>query len=221
MNGKLIVLDGIDGSGKSTQFALLTERLESEGAAFKKAVFPRYGEPSAAMLKSYLDGELGTDPGAVNSYAASCFFSIDRYASFKTDWGEYYRNGGLILCDRYTTSNAIHQGAKLSGSALTDYLDWLYDFEFRLLELPKPDVVLYMDIDLETCLEQIRHRQERTNTAGDIHETDAGYLAASLEAGSIAADRLDWTRIKCLENGKMRSAEDIHEDIYRIVREVL
>lgn len=218
MQGKLIVLEGIDGSGKSTQFKLLADRLEREGLPFRKLVFPRYGESSSALLKSYLSGEFGKDPGDVNAYAASTFFFVDRFASYKTDWGEYYRSGGIIICDRYTTSNAIHQGAKLREQELTNFLDWLYDFEFRLMELPKPDLVLYMDIDLITCMNQMKARQEKTNTKGDIHETNEGYLRACLIAGKAAADHFSWNKIRCLENGSMRDISDIHEDIYNSVK---
>ena len=142
MQGKLIVFEGIDGSGKSTQFKLLTERLEKEGVPFRKVVFPRYKESSSSLLRSYLSGEFGSEPGDVNAFAASTFFFVDRFASYKSDWGEYYKNGGTIICDRYTTSNAIHQGAKLPENELNDFLDWLYDFEFRLMELPRPDFVV-------------------------------------------------------------------------------
>ena len=154
MKGKLIVFEGIDGSGKSTQFKLLTERLEKDGLPFRKLVFPRYKESSSSLLRSYLAGEFGSKPNDVNAFAASTFFFVDRFASYKTDWGEFYNNGGLIICDRYTTSNAIHQGSKLPENELNAFLDWLYDFEFRLMELPRPDVVLYMNIDLETSLLQ-------------------------------------------------------------------
>lgn len=221
MQGKLIVFEGIDGSGKSTQFKLITERLEKEGIPFRKVVFPRYDKSSSALLRSYLSGEFGSDPGEVSAYAASTFFFVDRFASFKTDWGEYYRNGGTIICDRYTTSNAIHQGAKLPESELNEFLDWLYDFEFRLMELPKPDVVLYMDIDLNTSIAQMKARQEQTNTKGDIHETHSDYLASCLKAGSSAAERLNWNRVCCLENGIMRSVSEIHEDVYNTVKGVL
>ena len=221
MQGKLIVLEGIDGSGKSTQFKLLTERLEKEGIPFRKLVFPRYSETSSALLRSYLSGEFGSEPGDVNAYAASTFFFVDRFASFKTDWGEFYKNGGTVICDRYTTSNAIHQGAKLPKNELDGFLDWLYDFEFRLMELPKPDVVLYMDIDLETCLNQMRARQEQTNTKGDIHESHAEYLKACLDIGNFAAEHLCWDKVRCLEDGKMRNINDIHEDIYSTVKGAL
>ena len=218
MQGKLIVLEGIDGSGKSTQFRLLTEALERDGVPFKKLVFPRYGESSSALLKSYLAGEFGSRPEDVSAYAASTFFFVDRFASYKTDWGDYYNSGVLIICDRYTTSNAIHQGAKLPAHELDGFLDWLYDFEFRLMELPKPDTVLYMDVDLQTCLSQMELRQKQTHTKGDIHETDSRYLSACLSAGQAAARRLGWCCVRCLENGSMRSAQEIHGDIYAAVK---
>jgi dTMP kinase len=219
--GKLIVLEGIDGSGKSTQFSLLTERLQKEGIDFRPAVFPRYNEDSSALLKSYLAGDFGKNPRDVSPYAASTFFFVDRFASFKTDWGQYYKNGGLVLCDRYTTSNAIHQGAKLPEEELIGFLDWLYDFEFRLMELPKPDLVLYMDINLETSLSQLSSRQEKTKTSGDIHETHTDYLKACIRTGRIAAERLGWLKISCMDNKKMRSAGDIHKDIVAAVKGVI
>ncbi len=221
MAGKLFVLEGIDGSGKSTQFKLLTDRLEKEGVAFRKLAFPRYNESSSALLRSYLSGEFGSRPEDVSAFAASTFFFVDRYASYKSDWGDYYNNGGLVLCDRYTTSNAIHQGAKLPQSEQAQFFDWLYDFEFRLMELPRPDSVLYMDIDLKTCIEQMRLRQERTNTKGDIHELNPDYLAACLKAGSAAASRLGWSKISCISEGTMRTPESIHEEIFEIIKGAL
>lgn len=221
MQGRLIVIEGIDGSGKSTQFGLLTQRLEREGVPFRKLTFPRYNESSSALLRSYLNGEFGSRPEDVSAYAASTFFFVDRFASYKTDWGEFYRNGGLILCDRYTTSNAIHQGAKLPEAELKKYLDWLYDFEFCLMELPKPDCVLYMDIDLATSLNQMKTRQEQTGTVGDIHETHDEYLASCLRTGKAAARQLGWKSINCLKNGSMRAVSDIHEEVYKTIKEVM
>ncbi|MDR1131465.1 MAG: deoxynucleoside kinase [Oscillospiraceae bacterium] len=221
MRGRLIVLEGIDGSGKSTQFRLLAERLEKDGASFRKIVFPRYDNGSSALLRAYLSGEFGKDPSDVSAYAASTFFFVDRFASFKTDWGDFYKGGGTVICDRYTTSNAIHQGAKLPESALPAFLGWLYDFEFRLMELPEPDLVLYMDVDLETSLRQMQLRRDASGTAGDIHETHADYLAACLRAGNEAAARLGWSRVRCMENGAVRGVLAIHEDIYRTVKGAL
>ena len=221
MKGKLIVLEGVDGSGKSTQFRLLTERLEKEKLNFRKLVFPRYNESSSALLRAYLAGDFGKNPGDVSAYAASTFFFVDRFAAFKSDWGAFYESGGLVICDRYTTSNAIHQGAKLPKQALNEFLDWLYDFEFRLMELQATDLVLYMDVELETCLNQMQARQAQTNTQGDIHETHTDYLEACLETGLFAASRLGWHRVPCLQDGKMRTAAEIHEHIYQTVKGAL
>ncbi|MBE6914742.1 MAG: thymidylate kinase [Ruminococcaceae bacterium] len=221
MQGKLIVMEGIDGSGKSTQYKKLCERLTAEGTAYKKIVFPRYSEESSALIRAYLGGQFGDRPGDVNAYAASTFYAVDRFASFKTDWGAYYNAGGLVLADRYTTSNACHQGSKVAEGEHQQFLDWLYNFEFCLMELPKPDLVLYLDIDIETSRRQMERRQEQTNTQADIHEKDFRYLAECLAAGHYAADHYGWKRICCVENGAMRSVEAIHEEIYAAVSAVV
>jgi dTMP kinase len=218
MQGKLIVLEGIDGSGKSTQYKRLCERLDSEGTEYRHIVFPRYSNESSALVRMYLRGDFGSSPGDVNPYAASTFFAVDRYASFKTEWSDYYLGGGVVLSDRYTTSNAVHQGSKLPDGEMERYFDWLYDFEFRLMGLPKPDLVIYLDIDIDTALSQIRLRQAEIGSQADIHETDAGYLKNCLRAGRAAARHLGWKSIACLDNGRMRSVEDIHADIYGAVR---
>ena len=209
--GRLIVFEGIDGSGKSTQFKMLCDRLADDGLEFRRIVFPQYSEPSSALLKMYLGGEFGSNPGDVNAYAASTFFAVDRFASYAKVWRDYYLGGGLLLADRYTTSNAIHQGSKLPPEERGEFFRWLYDFEFRLLGLPKPDAVLYMDVSLDTSLSQMRRRESETNTKGDIHETDNAYLAKCLECGALAADTLGWTRIQC-ENGGIVSCLQQHVD---------
>ena len=221
MQGKLIIMEGIDGSGKSTQYKKLCEHLAADGTEFKNVVFPRYSEESSALIRAYLGGQFGDKPGDVNAYAASTFFAVDRFASFKTDWGAYYKQGGLILCDRYTTSNACHQGSKVPPEERQSFLNWLYDFEFRLMELPKPDLVIYLDVDLEASRRQMEHRQSETNTAADIHEKDFAYLSACLEAGRYAADHYGWQRIRCVQNGAMRSVEEIHEEIYAAVKNTI
>lgn len=221
MKGKLIVLEGVDGSGKSTQFRLLTQALEDRCVDFRTVAFPRYKEDSSALLRAYLNGDFGSDPSDVSAYAASTFFFVDRYASYKTDWGEYYRSGGLVLCDRYTTSNAIHQGAKLPGAEREGFFRWLYDFEFGLMELPRPDAVLYMDVDLKGCVSRLRERERTGQSRADIHEAHDSYLADCLSAGALAAEKLGWHRVRCLENGAMRSAGDIHTDILNYMEELL
>lgn len=221
MQGKLIVIEGIDGSGKSTQYKKLCERLSAEGLDFRKIVFPRYDKESSALIREYLSGGFGKNPDDVNAYAASTFFAVDRFASFKTDWEEYYNNGGVILSDRYTTSNACHQGSKLPPDGRREFLDWLYDFEFRLLGLPAPSLVIYLNIDLDVSRRQMDARQTATNTEADIHEKDFAYLSASLDAGRFAAEIYGWKIIDCVVDGEMRSIDDIHEEIYATVLESL
>lgn len=219
MKGKLIVLEGIDGSGKSTQYKRLCRRLADEGRDFKSIVFPRYDQPSSSLIREYLSGSYGSRPGDVNAYAASAFYAVDRFASFKTDWQDYYENGGLILADRYTTSNACHQGSKLPEGERQEFLDWLYEFEFERLGLPRPELVVYLDVELENARRQMTQRQRLTDSSADIHEKDFEYLSACLEAGRYACGHYGWTRIRCTENGEMRSVEEIHGQIYKALME--
>ena len=219
--GKLIVIEGTDGSGKSTQFKRLTQRLSDEGREFQKLVFPQYAEPSSALIRMYLGGEFGTNPSDVNAYAASAFYAVDRYASYKKVWGEYYENGGLIVSDRYTTSNAVHQASKESGDKQAEFLKWLYEFEYDRLGLPKPDLIIYLDVPTDFTEKMMRHREADTNTKADIHEQDLEYLATCRRTGRAAAAYYGWTVIDCVRDGVMRSIEDIHEEIYRKVLESL
>lgn len=215
--GKLIVIEGTDGSGKSTQFRLLTQRLEQEHRAFQKLVFPQYSEPSSALIRMYLGGEFGSSPTDVNAYAASAFYSVDRYASYKKVWQEWYENGGLVVSDRYTTSNAVHQTSKEPPEKQQAFLQWLYDFEYDKLGLPRPDLVLYLDVPTDFTEKLMRRREQDTHTHADIHEQDSAYLAACRRAGKAAAEYYGWTVIQCVRNGEMRTIEDIHEEIYRHV----
>ena len=219
--GKLIVIEGTDGSGKSTQFRLLTERLQREGYAFKQLEFPQYGEPSSALIKMYLGGEFGSNPSDVNAYAASVFFSVDRYASYKKFWGQWYEEGGLVLSARYTTSNAVHQASKMPEDQQQDFLGWLYEFEYGKMGLPKPDLVIYLDVPTDFTEKMMRSREAATNTHADIHEQDLEYLATCRRTGKAAAKFYDWTVIDCVQNGAMRTIEDIQEEIYRHVLALL
>ena len=219
--GKLIVIEGTDGSGKSTQFKKLTERVTAEGVAFQKLVFPQYSEPSSALIRMYLGGEFGAKPSDVNAYAASAFYAVDRYASYKKSWGEWYNNGGLILCDRYTTSNAVHQASKEPKEKQQAYLKWLYEFEYEKLGMPAPDLVIYLDVPTDYTEKMMRKREQDTNTTADIHEKDHAYLATCREMGRSAAQYYGWRIIDCVKDGHMRSIEDIHEEISRLVRQCL
>ncbi len=219
--GKLIVIEGTDGSGKSTQFRLLSERLERDGVAFKHIVFPRYQEESSALIRMYLGGQFGTNPSDVNAYAASAFYAVDRFASYKMDWGKWYEDGGVVLSDRYTTSNAVHQTSKEPADKQGAFLSWLYDFEYDKLQLPRPDLTLYLDVPTDFTEKLLRHREQDTNTKADIHEKDMTYLATCRETGRAAAAYYGWTVISCVENGSMRSIEDIHAEIYAHVQKCL
>ena len=215
--GKLIVLEGTDGSGKSTQFQRLTDRLSQEGRQFQKLVFPQYSEPSSALIRMYLGGEFGARPSDVNAYAASAFYSVDRYASYKKVWGQWYESGGLVVSERYTTSNAVHQTSKEPPEKQSDFLKWLYDFEYSKLGLPRPDLVVYLDVPTDFTEKMMRAREAATHTHADSHEQDLEYLATCRRTGRAAAEYYGWTVIGCVKNGAMRSIDDIHEEIYRHV----
>lgn len=219
--GKLIVIEGTDGSGKSTQFKLLSQRLEHDGVAFKHLVFPRYSEESSALIRMYLGGQFGNKPSDVNAYAASSFYAVDRYASYKMDWGQWYEDGGTVLSDRYTTSNAVHQASKEPAEKRQEFWSWLYDFEYEKLSLPRPDLIIYLDVPTDFTEKLMRHRESSTGTPADIHEKDLEYLATCRETGRAAAEFYGWTVISCVKDGQMRSIEDIHEEIFRHVKNCL
>lgn len=222
MAGKLIVFEGTDGSGKSTQFRALCRRLDGMGKEYRKLVFPQYSEPSSALIRMYLGGEFGKNPADVNPYAASAFYAVDRYASLKKVWGDYYEQGGLILTDRYTTSNAVHQAVKCAPADRPAFLRWLDDFEHDKLGLPRPDLVLYLDMPTDRAVELLRSREAATHTQADIHELDTGYLAACRESALQAAQVLGWKKISCLdEGGALRSIGDIHEEIWSLAAPLL
>ena len=219
--GKLIVLEGIDGSGKSAQYRRLCARFDEAGMAYHHIVFPRYDQESSALIRMYLNGAFGTHPSDVNAYAASTFFAVDRYASYRTDWGESYENGGLILSDRYTTSNAVHQASKLPEGEREAFLDWLFDLEYRLLGLPEPDLVLYLDMPTEITEKMLRQREQAAGTHADIHEQDEAYLENCLRIGRLAAAHYGWTVVPFMKDGAERALEEKHEEIFSIVRSAL
>ena len=219
--GKLIVIEGTDGSGKSTQFKLLTERLSREGHDFRQLEFPQYSEPSSALIKMYLGGQFGTNVGDVNAYAATAFFAVDRYASYKKFWGNWYEKGGLVVSGRYTTSNAVHQASKESPEIWEEYWKWLSEFEYDRLGLPRPSLTIYLDVPTEYTEKMMRKREKDTHTTADIHEQDLNYLATCRRCGREAAAFFGWKIIDCVKDGAMRTIEDIHEEIFRYVTQCL
>jgi dTMP kinase len=222
VKGRLIVIEGTDGSGKSTQFAKLCDRAKAEGIPFQRLVFPQYQEESSALIRMYLAGEFGTHPGDVNPYAASAFYAVDRYASWKKVWQRHYEAGGLVLADRYTTSNAVHQTSKLPEEEREPFLRWLADFEYRRLGLPQPDLVLYLDMPTDRADQLLRQREAATNTKGDIHETDLAYLASCRSAAHQAAKLQGWQVISCLDReGNLRSIDALHQEIWQTAQPLL
>lgn len=222
MRGKLIVFEGTDGSGKGTQARLMAQRLRDEQVAFREIDFPRYGNPFAEPARLYLAGALGDHPGDVSAYAASTLFAVDRYASYKEDWGKDYEAGKVILANRYTTSNAVHQGGKVPPEEQGAFFRWLFDFEYRRLGLPEPDLVLYLDMPTEQAVAMLRQREAATHTQGDIHETDTAYLAQCRQTAQAAAAAYGWQRVPCLNGaGQLRRIEEIHREIWQAVRPLL
>ena len=219
--GKLIVLEGLDGSGKSTQLLKLEENLKAENVDIKTVSFPEYSEPSCEPVKMYLSGKFGSNPEDVSAYTASLFFAIDRYASFKLHWGEYYNNGGTVLSGRYTTSNCIHQMSKLPESEWETFLDWLYDLEYQKVKFPSPDVVFFLDMPLEVSNKLLSTRYEGDESKRDIHESNAEYLKMCRKAAYFAAEKLGWKVVNCAKDGEARTIEDIAQEILRLTKEVI
>lgn len=219
--GKLIVIEGLDGCGKSTQLDLLPQNLKREGIECRSVSFPNYESDSSALVKMYLAGQFGSRPDDVNPYAASSFYAVDRYASFKQDWGEYYKSGGVIVSGRYTTSNAIHQCSKLDESEWEKFLSWLYDFEYNHLGIPAPDKVIFLDMPTDVSQKLLSHRYAQDGGHKDIHESDIAYLNKCREAALFTAEFSGWTCISCAENGNPRSIESIAADITAEVKKIL
>lgn len=219
-----MIIEGGDGSGKATQTRKLWQSLTREGYSTRKIEFPNYESPSSALVKMYLRGDFGTDPLAVNPFAASTFYAVDRFASYKTDWGDFYSEGGIVLADRYTTSNMIHQAVKIKEEKdWRNYLNWLKDFEYHLMGLPRPDLVIYLDMPPEYSVEFISSRAAKSSVSSqDIHEKDREYLKQSYQAAQRVKNVENWVSIDCLNtNQQLKSIEEIHEEVYQIAKHYL
>lgn len=220
--GKLIVIEGLDGSGKSTQLELLPEKLKEEYAIeCVTASFPNYSSDSSALVKMYLSGQFGESADAVNAYAASSFYAVDRFASYKTDWGKFYDAGGTVIAGRYTTSNAVHQTCKLPENEWQDFLTWLYDFEYNKIGIPKPDTVIFLDMPTSISQKLLNNRYSGDGSKKDIHERDVEYLEHCRKAALFTAKYSDWQIIHCgNEDGNPRSIEEINRDIIEKLRKI-
>lgn len=221
MRGKLIVFEGTDGSGKATQARLLCQTLAERDIPCREIDFPRYGSPFAEPANLYLHGALGNAPEDVNAYAASVMFAVDRFASYKEDWGGFYERGGIVVANRYTTSNAVHQASKLPAGERRAFLDWLFDLEYGRMGLPAPDLVLYLDLPTELSGRMLRHREQETATEADIHERDEAYLRRCRESARQIARDLDWFVVDCAAGEAVRPAEEIRREILSRVEKLL
>ncbi len=219
--GKLFVIDGTDGSGKQTQFEKLKERLAKDGIEYKMVSFPNYDSQSSSLVKMYLSGEFGREAKKISPYIASTFYAVDRYATFETSYKEYYEKGGIILADRYTTANMVHQAGKIKNKEeRKKFLDWLWDFEFNLYGLPVPNKVFFLNMPIEKSMELIKNRENKFthNTQKDIHESDREHLLDAYKAACDVAKDYHWYEVQCVKEKQIRTIEDIHEEIYEEVK---
>ena len=221
MNGTLIVIEGLDGSGKSTQVRLLSDRLTRENIPFKQIKLPDYDDESSTLVRMYLRGEFGSKPEDVNIYASSSFYAVDRYASFKRHWAKEYLGGTVILADRYTTSNAVHQTVKLPREQWDEYISWLTDYEYAKMGIPKPDCVIYLDMPVEISQRLMTERYNGDEVKKDIHEANVEYLLKCREAAMFAAEKLGWSVIKCSDGEKPLPIDVIGEAIFSEVKKVI
>ena len=220
--GKLIILEAGDGSGKATQTRLLAAHLRAEGRTVREVEFPDYESPSSALVRMYLGGDFGERASEVNAYAASAFFAVDRYASFQMKWRADLEAGAIVLADRYTTANMVHQAVKIEDETEREaFLAWLEDFEYEKLALPRPDLVLFLDMDPAVSRRLIAARAAASGAARDIHERDEDYLVRCHRTSVNLAARCGWQRIRCSEAGEPLSREAVHEKIYEAVRRIL
>ena len=213
MAAKFIAIEGLDGSGKETQTHMLKDALANHGFSVGSVSFPRYGQPSAAPVEQYLSGGYGEHAADVNAYAASALFAVDRLASYLGEWREDFQDYDWFIADRYTTSNAIHQLSKLHESEWESFVSWLFDFEFGKLALPKPDMVIYLSLDLAMSQELLERRYGGDAAKRDVHERDLGYLNRSRQAAEWCANRFNWIKVECSHERKLRERTDVHDEI--------
>lgn len=222
--GKLITIEGSDASGKATQSQKLFERLVNEKYNVIKLTFPNYESDSSALVKMYLNGDFGSDPNDVSPYITSTFYAVDRYASYKTQWEKFYLNGGIIISDRYTTSNMVHQASKIKDLEEKEkFLDWLWNLEFKLYGLPIPDSVLFLDMPPEYSQKLMEKRENKFTgeKEKDIHERNFQYLYDSYDNANYLVNKYKWEKISCIENSRIKAIEDIHNDIYAALKLII
>lgn len=222
--GKLIVIEGTDSSGKETQTRKLYKRLEKEITNVRKLSFPNYKSPACEPVKMYLAGAFGDNALDINPYPVSTMFAIDRYASYKMEWEKFYQDGGIIVTDRYTTSNMVHQASKIESiDKKNEYLDWLEELEYSKMGIPRPDLIIFLNMPTETAAELMAQRKNKITGEDikDIHEKDISYLKKSYENACNIAKKYNWLEIKCVENGRLKTIDEIGEEIFSVVKKIL
>lgn len=222
--GKIIVIEGTDSSGKQTQSELLYEKLREMGKNVKKISFPNYESRACEPVKMYLAGEFGSDPIKINPYPISTMYAIDRYASFRTEWGNFYQEGGVIITDRYTTSNMVHQASKISDhEEKITYLKWLEDLEYDKINIPRPDMVIFLNMPTEFALKLMAERKNKITgeEKKDIHESDRDYLQKSHDNACEVAKLQGWKEVSCVERDRIKTIEEINREILELVKELV
>lgn len=219
--GKFVVIEGLDGSGKATQTDLVCKKFEEEGRDFCKLSFPDYNQPSSALVKMYLNSEFGSSPESVNAYAAASFYAVDRYASYKKFWQSNYESGQTIIADRYSTSNAIYQLCRLPQNRWDEYLAWLEDYEYKKLELPRPDLVVYLDMPVEVSQKLMQRRYNGDESKKDLHEKNVQFLEKCRESAMYAAKKLGWKVISCSKKGFPKPIFEINDAIVGYIKSLV
>ncbi|MEE0912961.1 MAG: deoxynucleoside kinase [Ruminococcus sp.] len=221
MKSKIIVIEGLDGSGKATQTKILADKLAQKGLKVRKLEFPDYDNPSSSLVKMYLNGDFGDKPEDVNAYASSAFYAVDRVASYLQFWKKDYEDGTVILSDRYATSNIIYQMSKLDSSEYDGFIEWQNDFEYEKLGIPKPDAVIYLDVEPEVSQKLMEKRYGGDMSKMDLHEKNVKFLLDCRESALFAAEKCGWKVINCCENGDIKSIDRIAEEIEKVTADIL
>lgn len=219
--GILIAIDGLDGSGKETQSNALCEHLKKQGIKHRCISFPNYKTEGCALVEMYLRGDFGDDPMAVNAYAASSFFAMDRYSSYMLDWKKEYEEGTVIIANRYTSANLVHQMAKLPEGERHAFMEWLNNYEYGSLGLPKPDGVIYLCLPPQVSESLVQKRCDSTGAVKDIHEKNSAFLASSYKSALYASEQCGWYRVDCVRDGALRSIEDISTEVSAIAMKII
>lgn len=217
LNGKLIVIEGLDGCGKSTQLELLQEKLKGKAEFIS---FPNYESASGSIVKDYLSGKFIEDDPMTGCFTASSFYAVDRYTSYKNFWEENYKKGTNIIAARYTTSNAIYQMAKLEKEKWDGYLSWLWDFEYNKFSMPKPDKVIFLDMPIEISQKLLSKRYDGDESKKDIHEKNIDFLRRCRKAALYTAESDNWQIVSCANGENIRTINEINNELYEIINSV-